>query len=432
MRTVFCLLLAAPLVAAGLASFPGAEGFGATTPGGRGGRILLVTNTNDSGPGSFRAAVEDEGPRIVVFRVGGIIDLKRPVAVRHPYLTLAGQTAPGDGICLRNYEFSVATHDVVVRYLRSRAGEGAGQEVDSLGIGHTSRNVVFDHCSASWSVDECFSLSGDVQNVTVQWCIIAEGLNRSVHKKGPHGYGSLARANGPVSYHHNLWAHQDARSPRMGDNYGKPPFPTFDFRNNAIYDYGGTASGLTQGILKINYVANYIKPGPSSRARLPITVGKPSELRFFIADNVWEGHAGPRADNRGFFDPQENQVTFEQGPFAAPAVTTLSAPSALEAVLEKAGATVPVRDAVDRRIVAEVRSGGGRIIDATREVGGWPPYRGGQPDADSDHDGIPDAWESTHGLNPKDPSDAGRDSGNGYAWIERYVNSLVARGQGAP
>lgn len=415
-------MLAAPLVAATAPAFPTAKGFGAQTPGGRGGKVLFVTNLNDSGPGSLRAAVEAEGPRIVVFRVGGIIELKKPIQVENPFLTVAGQTAPGDGICLKNHEFSVNTHDVIVRYLRSRAGEGAGKEVDSIDIGHRSRDVIFDHCSASWSVDECFSLAGDVQDVTVQWCLMAEGLNNSVHKKGAHGYGSLARANGPVTFHHNLWAHHNSRNPRMGDNYGKPPYPTFDFRNNVIYDYGGTASGLTQGKLKINYVSNYIKPGPSSRAKLPISVGSPSELEFFIQGNIWEGHTAESADNAKFFAADERQVRRVAGPFAAPRGVWTSAKQAFEDVLNSVGAVLPVRDAVDRRIVGEVRSSTGRIIDSTAQVGGWPVYRSGEAPLDSDGDGIPDAWERAHGLNPNSAADGAKDSGDGYTWLERYLN----------
>src|SRR5688572_27187118 len=280
------LLAALALAAAGYASdrspgragdlpaFPGAEGFGATTPGGRGGKVIFVTNLDDAGPGSFRAACVAEGPRMVLFRVSGTIALKSPITVRNPYLTIAGQSAPGDGICLRDATFGIATHDVVVRYLRSRLGDETTREADALDVLHGSRDVIIDHCSATWSIDEALSLSGDNQNITVQWCLIGESLRQSKHAKGPHGYGSLARANGPVSFHHNLWIHNDARNPRMGDNYGRGPnFPTFDVRNNVIYNYGGTASGLTQGILKVNYVANYIRSGPSSRAKTPITIG---------------------------------------------------------------------------------------------------------------------------------------------------------------
>ncbi|HEX6625833.1 MAG TPA: hypothetical protein VF064_19105, partial [Pyrinomonadaceae bacterium] len=279
----------APTERPAVPAFPGAEGFGSTTPGGRGGRVILVTNLEDSGPGSLRAACEAEGPRVVVFRVAGLITLASPIVVKNPYLTIAGQTAPGDGVCLRNHTFIVATHDVIVRYLRSRLGDLVGEAADAITLGTGARNVVLDHCSASWSIDEVLSLTGNVSDVTVQWCLIAEALNRSKHAKGAHGYGSLSRANGPVSWHHNLWAHNDARNPRLGDNNGRPPYPTFDVRNNVVYDYGQIASGLTQGVLKVNYVANYIRPGPSSKARPPIRVGGPSELLFHIRDNVFEG-----------------------------------------------------------------------------------------------------------------------------------------------
>jgi len=248
-----------------LPAFPGAEGFGAKATGGRGGEVYEVTNLNDSGPGSLRDAVS-KGNRTVVFRVSGTIELKKRLVVTQPNLTIAGQTAPGDGICLRNFTFAVASRNVIVRYLRGRLGDVSRQEDDSMGVLHGASNVIFDHCSASWSIDETLSLSGNETDVTIQWCIIAEPLNNSLHSKGPHGYGSLARSNGRVSLHHNLWAHCDGRNPRLGNNYGRPPYPTFDVRNNVIYDYGRTCSGLTQGVLKVNYVGNYIRPGPSSKA----------------------------------------------------------------------------------------------------------------------------------------------------------------------
>ena len=188
-------------------AFPGAEGFGSTTPGGRGGKVMFVTNVNDSGPGSLRAACEAEGPRIVLFRVSGLISLVAPIVVKNPYLTVAGQTAPGDGVCLRNFTFNIATHDVVVRYLRSRLGDLSGQEADSITLLSGAHDVVVDHCSATWSIDESLSLAGNVSNVTVQWCLIGNALNHSKHSKGDHGYGSLSRANGPATWHHNLWGH---------------------------------------------------------------------------------------------------------------------------------------------------------------------------------------------------------------------------------
>jgi hypothetical protein len=387
-------------------------------------------NLDDSGPGSLREACKAEGPRIVVFRVSGLISLEKPITIQNPYLTLAGQSAPGDGICLRNYPFEVATHDVVVRFLRSRLGDLAGKPEDCITLAHGASHVILDHCSATWSIDECLSMAGDVSNATVQWCLIAEGLDKSKHPKGPHGYGSLARANGPVSLHHNLWAHHQARNPRFGDNYDKPPYPAFDFRNNLVYDFGNTCSGLTQGKFPVNYVANYIRPGPSSKARTPITIGGPSDLAFFIRDNVVDGDAALTADNTRFFSRVEiegtRQVRTVDKPFDAFPVKTLPASEAFEAVLATVGASLPVRDSVDARIVDQVRQRKGAIIDSQTQVGGWPEYRHVPPPQDSDNDGMPDSWEAAHGLNPNDPADASLDSnGDGYANIEDYLNDLV-------
>lgn len=410
-----------------LPAFPGAEGFGATTPGGRGGKVIAVTNLSDDGPGSFRAACESEGPRIVIFRVSGLITLTRKLIISNPFITIAGQTAPGDGICLRNFTFVIATHDVVVRYLRSRLGDLTAQEDDSITLAAGAKNVVVDHCSATWSIDENLSLAGDVSNVTVQWCLIAEGLNHSKHSKGEHGYGSLSRANGPVTWHHNLWAHNVSRNPRLGDNYGRPPYPTFDVRNNVIYDYGEIASGLTQGVLKVNYLANYIRPGPSSKVTTPIHIGGPSDLSFYIKDNVFEGNTKLTTDNSQFFDPVmidgKRQVHTVGQPFAAPVVRTTSARAALEAVLTTVGASLPRRDPVDARIVGEVREHRGSIIDSQQQVGGWPELRSGVAPKDSDGDGMPDDWELRFGLSPINPADSNLDKDHdGYTNIEEYLN----------
>ena len=441
MRFIFiCCIAAVSLIAAradsDLPSFPGAEGFGATTPGGRGGKILIVTNLDDAGPGSLRAACLEEGPRIVVFRVAGTIALKSPITVREPFLTLEAQTAPGDGICLRDATFGVATHDVIIRYLRCRLGDVTARQDDSLDVLNGSSNVIYDHCTATWSIDECLSLSGNNQNITIQWCLIGESLNHSKHSKGEHGYGSLARANGPVTFHHNLWLHNDSRNPRMGDNYGRGTnFPTFDMRNNVIYDFGGIASGLTQGKLKINYVANYLRPGPSSRARTPITVGPKSDIQFFIRDNILEGNAALTADNTKFFSTTEFQETNADGstimkqevrtvdvPFETPRVVTVPAKDLLKLVLPTVGASLPKRDAVDTRLIDHVRHHTGKIIDSQTQVGGWPELKSGKVPLDSDNDGIPDAWEIKHGLNPHDPADASLIGKYGYSNIEEYLN----------
>jgi hypothetical protein len=427
------LALFAPLTpAAQLPAFPGAEGAGANTPGGRGGKVLFVTTLADSGPGSFRAACEAEGPRIVLFRVAGTIALRRPITVRNPFLTIAGQSAPGEGVCLRDASFGIATHDVVVRYLRSRLGDVSNREDDCIDLLGGAYDCILDHCSATWSIDECLSTAGENGNCTIQWCLIGEALNQSKHKKGKHGYGSLARANGPVSWHHNLWLHNDARNPRLGDNYGRGgKFPTFDVRNNVIYDFGGTASGLTQGVLKVNYVGNYIRPGPSSRARTPITVGQPSDLQYFIRDNIFEGNDALTADNAQFFSAVEfegkRQVRTVGQPFAMPAVKTTPAKEALELVLATVGASRPARDAVDARLVNQVRTRRGRIIDSQEEVGSWPELKSGPLPADTDNDGMPDAWETAHGLNPRDASDAAKSAPGGYTHIEEYLNGIAAR-----
>src|SRR5215813_10035280 len=409
-------------------AFPGAQGFGTNTQGGRGGKVIFVTNLDDSGPGSFRAACDAEGPRIVIFRVSGLITLASPITVKNPFLTVAGQTAPGDGICLRNFTFNIATHDVVVRYVRSRLGDLSGQEADSITLVSGAHDVVLDHCSATWSIDESLSLAGNVSNVTIQWCLIGNALNHSKHSKGDHGYGSLSRANGPVTWHHNLWVHNNSRNPRLGDNYGRPPYPTFDVRNNVMYDYGEICSGLTQGVLKVNYVGNYIRPGPSSKATTPIHVGGPSQLSFYIRDNIFEGHDALTADNSQFFDPVvidgKRQLEIVTQQFTAPLVQTSSAGNAYLAVLANVGASLPRRDSVDARIIDEVRNRTGSIIDSQQQVGGWPELKSAAPPLDSDNDGMPDSWERRYGLNPNDPTDAAADKDHdGYTNLEEYLNN---------
>lgn len=411
--------------AAPLPSFPGAEGFGATTPGGRGGKILFVTNLNDSGPGSLRAAIETTGPRTILFRVAGVIDLAKPLIIREPFLTIAGQSAPGDGVCTRRSEIRVETHDVIIRYLRVRTGDLAGKPVDGLSIGGDSANVIIDHCSVSWSVDECLSPSGAIQNITVQWCFIGESLNRSVHNKGPHGYGSLVRAIGGLTMHHNLWINNRGRNPRLGDNYKRPPFPTFDVRNNVIYNAGGPSVAGDQ--FRANYVANYHKPGPDTRTRAIFSPTQASALEFFLNGNIFEGEPKLFAEPARIFTRLMNEgrqiIRTVTQPFDAPAVTTTPAAQAFRDVLARAGATVPVRDAIDTRLAAQARDNRGKIIDSQKQVGEWPVYKSGPVPVDTDNDGIPDEWERRNNLNPKNPADALQ--GDGYTNLERYLNSLV-------
>jgi pectate lyase len=357
-----------------------AEGFGADTPGGRGGRVIAVSTLADEGPGSLRAAVNAAGPRTVVFTVAGLLTLDSPLVIREPYLTLDGRTAPGDGVCVRGSEVVIRTHDVIVGHLRFRPGDISGKEVDALNVAGDSHHVLVDHVSASWAVDENLSASGAIHDVTIQWSIIAEGLNNSVHSKGAHGYGSLVRAVGGLTLHHNLWAHNNSRNPRLGDNYGNPPFPVFDVRNNVIYDYGAIASGMTGDHLSANYVANYIRPGPSSnQKRGPIALTDTAAVIYFVEGNVVEGRDELTKDNARLFDRRQLEgrtlFTLAPRPFPAPPVRTSSAVDALRDVLAGAGATLPRRDSVDARLVREVEQRSGRVIDSQKDVGGWPEYR---------------------------------------------------------
>ncbi|MBD3289053.1 hypothetical protein GF337_09635, partial [candidate division KSB1 bacterium] len=270
---IFFILIVANDSTAGshIPAFPGAEGFGSTTSGGRGGQVLFVTNLNDNGPGSLREACNTSGPRIVIFRVSGTIELESTLLISEPYITIAGQTAPGGGISLKNYPLYIATHDVVVRYLRCRHGDASGNIGDAVSV-NKARNVIIDHCSTSWSVDETLSITHS-DSITVQWCFITESLNNSVHSKGAHGYGGIVAyiEDGKVSQHHNLWAHHNSRNPRPGSTKDRSlPGLVFDFRNNLIYNWGKKAgySVSSDPVIKMNYIGNYLKSGPSTQSNV--------------------------------------------------------------------------------------------------------------------------------------------------------------------
>ena len=252
---LFALVAASPASAgeSRQKAFPTAEGYGQYAQGGRGGKVIFVTNLDDSGPGSLREAIKTPGPRIVIFKVAGIIDLKSELLMTEPYLTIAGQTAPGDGICLKGRRVKIDAHDTIIRYLRVRLGDEQKTQDDAIATYTGAKDTILDHCSASWSVDETLSAT-HAKNVTIQWCFITESMNLTSHVKGTHGYGSLINGE-EVSYHHNLYAHHSDRTPR-------PAACQLDFRNNVIYDFG-RGGGYNHGQKALmNYVGNYIIPRP--------------------------------------------------------------------------------------------------------------------------------------------------------------------------
>jgi len=408
-----------------LPAFPGAEGFGSTTGGGRGGAVIAVTTLDNSGAGSLREALKASGPRIVVFRVGGIIDLDRDIVISNPFVTIAGQTAPGGGICLRGAGIPVKTHDVIMRGMRIRAGDGSrGQDYenrDCIGVGTGSgnvHNVIVDHCSVSWSVDEAVSTwFDDCHDITFQYCIISEALYDSHHSKGVHSRGFLVGDHTRnISIHHNLFAHNNRRNPEWkGDTRG-------EFINNVVYNWGkaGTHFASEDQSMSPNYVNiinNYYKPGPDSY----------EENAIWFYTNNWAINSSSRVyisgNVNGLMNGEEQYRVNE--PATTPwGVTTSEAGDAYREVPANAGALLPRRDEVDERIVASVDNGTGGIIDSPSEVGGYPDYASGTPPADGDGDGMPDSWEEARGLNPDAADDDGDRDGDGYTNIEEYINGL--------
>ncbi len=398
-------------------AFPGAEGYGAWSKGGRGGRVIYVTNLLDSGPGSLRAAVEAKGPRTVIFRVGGIIETKGLV-VHEPDLTIAGQTAPGDGICIKKaadvggtvFELS-GTHDVILRFLRFRAGNNTGNFRGDNLRATDSDSFIFDHCSCSWGNPETLSAAGSCDRYTVQWCIISEGCNQEGH-----AYASIIGGN-RGTWHHNLFAHMGSRVPRWGDITVQ-----CDFRNNVIYDWGWYCS---YGDLRtLNYVNNYLRPGASTTQRYFIDNPKvvlPNSM--FVNGNFIPGHSKGSADN--WLGVNADRSLQSATPFPAPPVQTQSAPEAFDLVLKNAGATLPKRDSVDTRVISDARNGTGKIINDENEVGGWPTYASGKSPVDTVNDGIPDDWKRAHGLALNQTNIANAINADGYTELEEYLNSLV-------
>ena len=410
-----------------LPAFPTAQGYGAVSRGGRRGRVIKVTNLDDSGPGSLRAAIEAKGPRNVIFEVGGIIRLKSDLSIRNPFVTIAGQTAPGEGICIRDATLHLRTHNIILRHFCARLGDELAEDpgtADAVSFLGAAKSIV-DHASVSWGIDENIGFNNArTKDITVQWSIISEALTHSLHPKGSHGMGVLVSRARNVSIHHNLFAHNDRRNIEV--NHGGH----VEFVNNVIYNWGRMAtraSGRTSNVL-FTGLGNFYKPGPSDRSPALINFAKGNPTaHMFAAGNI-------TADGR----PVEPFIAFSVSATSAPAVPLFNIkvdpPETIyNAILENAGATVPARDSVDRRIVDSVRNGTGKLIDSPGEVGGYPSYRQGEPPRDSDGDGIPDKWETAQGLDPQNPGDGRADwNGAGYTNLEYYLNTLAGDYATAP
>jgi pectate lyase len=423
-----------------LLAFPGAEGFGRFARGGRGGDVYHVTNLNDDGPGSMRHGLRTaRAPRTIVFDLSGTIELKSPLVVDKSFITIAGQSAPGDGICLKDQTFRIrrASH-VIVRYLRVRLGDENKPRPSGPDCINTDDvdHVIFDHITASWGIDGNHDLRRG-GNFTLQWSIYAEALNESLHEDGSHAMlASFRDLTSSISLHHNLFASSRERHPTLGGSRNTKPEAIADFRNNVIYNLSGATNF---GNCRINAISNYYRPGPNTpSSTFPLAAKSENEgaLKVFLDSNVFEGKPGYDRDNftaidfkkwskGGYLATSLDRVRaateFDVGD-ARPA--TQSATEAYELVLGNAGASRR-RDAADLRLVEGVRDRTHRMINSQKEVGGWPALKSEPAPTDSDNDGMPDDWEKSHGLNPDNSADGSSDrDGDCFTNFEEYLNGL--------
>ena len=439
-------------------AFPGAEGFGKYASGGRGGRVVEVTNLNDDGEGSFRHALTQhpDDPITVVFRTSGLIDLKSPLVIKRSNVTIAGQTAPGDGICLKGHSFIVSgagkggnKGNIIVRYIRSRPGGTLKTGLYGFDM-ENCQNVIIDHCSFSWANEECAAMY-DIKNTTVQYCIVSEGLYEAGHQKGHRAYGGVWGGQ-YASYHHNLIAHQNSRAVRFNGSRAHDTIALIDYRNNVIYNWGssnapyGGDMKIKGGVSQINMVNNYYIPGPATAKTLKfmqaLHAGEASTGtgQWYLSGNIMEEDKRLTKDNVKGLDlaniPEADRgKAVSQNPFPVTApLPAQSAKDALNFVLANAGATLPKRDATDARIVNETKTktatgmgvfGKPGIIDSPTAVGGWAVYNTAAAPVDTDRDGMPDAWERANRLDPKNPADRNVVGSDGYTMLERYLNELV-------
>ncbi len=435
-------------------AFPGAEGGGKFTTGGRGGKILFVDNLNDKGNGSFRKAIEAEGSRTIIFRISGNIELQKTIHIKNGDLTIAGQTAPGDGLCLKNYGIRIDADNVIIRYIRIRPGDLMKEENDAIS-GIRNKNIIIDHCSFSWASDEVASFY-DNTNFTMQWCIISESLYKSNHHKGEHGYGGIWGGLN-ASFHHNLLSDHTSRNPRLnGPRYsGNPEAEKTDFRNNVIYNWGfNSIYGGEEG--SYNIVNNYFKPGPATSKKVKGRILNLTQMFynseintdtlgagwFYITGNIVEGNPDVSANNwnGGVQGKGVDEIAIAKSKLNEPIpftqIENVNAKIAFEQVVKYSGANL-VRDPVDNRILEEVKTGKEKygssyqngkngIIDSQNDVGGWPDLNSVKPLVDSDNDGMPDKWEKRNGLNPNNGKDyILKTLDSNYTNIEVYINSIV-------
>ncbi len=456
-------------------AFPGAEGFGRYTTGGRGGTVYHVTSLEDSNAeGTFRWACSKSGKRTIVFDVSGTIYLTSALQLRNGDVSILGQTAPGDGICIADYPFTINSSNVIIRFVRFRLGnrQVAHHEGDGLG-GMDQANIIIDHCSISWSIDECLSVYGS-KNISVQWNIVDQSLVNAGHAKGSHGYGGNWGGSG-ASYHHNIIAHHTSRAPRLGPRDGTQTDERMDMRNNVIYNWGGNGCYGGEG-MNVNIVNNYYKPGPGTLTRNTTIQqriaapgirtseytahdsGNPNQWdvmwhvwgKYYVTGNVNPSYTNLTNDNWTYgiynqIDASGNDGTYTAktrdtiritSPIAYGYITTQTADMAYDKVVAYAGASYK-RDSHDTYITNDIKTGTAShcapgtttgFIDNQDQAGGWPELQSADAKTDSDGDGMPDEWETLHGLDPNDASDRNKyslDSHCYYTNLEVYCNSIV-------
>ena len=459
-----------------LPAFPGAEGFGRYVTGGRGGSVYHVTNLNDSGTGSLRWALTQSGTKTIVFDVSGTIHLQSALNIGSN-TTIAGQTAPGDGICVADYPCAIKGNNVIVRYMRFRLGnknvtKDGADGWDGFG-GFDQKDWMIDHCSVSWSIDECLSVLGN-KNTTVQWCLVAQSLVNSGHSKGAHGYGGNWGGSG-ASFHHNLIAHHGSRTPRLGPRPTTQLDERMDYRNNVIYNFGGNGCYGGEG-MKVNIVNNYYKPGPGSPtgakgmriAGIGIRTNEyvttyPAYApalhlwgKYYVTGNVNSQYSQVTNDNWTYGMYNQIDASGCDGTYTAATrdsikidqpidfilTTTHTAQKAYEKVLDYAGASLH-RDTFDEMIVGDTRNGlashtgsglssgfvnsqdDNKPSGAGDDWSAWPTLNSTTAPADTDNDGMPDEWEDAHGLDKNNASDGNLSGDGGYTNLEVYLNTLV-------